>query len=290
MTITDRHANGLAGHDLRQLREKCCAASDAAFRKFRTTGPVTTAKGARRRLAVIRNSYDPVAWLHRAQVDRHGTYAAWLVPIADDDSIALCRATLTMRADDRSRLEQRPLMVVPKHAIARSHQRLRVTDWTSIQDELRTVALYAVAVYAISKCSGMQQFAIPAVHGLVLGDVSEDILVGKTFIVPPLANRWNLVLNAWLRFEQRSSARWMRAIEDLALGFESPELPEVLEALGEELATCDFLRQPYQRGNDVVGDLWEAARRQQAGDAGEDPLAAANDPANFDARAEGATD
>jgi hypothetical protein len=277
MTITDRHANGLAGHHLRQLREKCQAASDAAFRKFRKTGPVTTAKGARRRLAVVGKSYDRVAWLHRAQVDRRGTYAAWLVPLADNESIALCRATLTMPANTAATLEQRPLMIVPKHAIARSHQRLQVTDWTSIQAELRTVALYAVAVHAISTGLGMKHFAIPAVHGLVLGDVTENILVGKTFIVPPLANRWNLVLNAWLRFEQRSSVPWMRAIEDLALGFDSSVLPEVLGALWEELESCDFLRKPYQPGNDRVGDLWEAARRQQAGDVAPDALAAAND-------------
>lgn len=280
MTITDRHANGLAGHHLRQLREKCQAASDTAFRIFRKTGPVTTAKGARRRLAVVGKSYDRVAWLHRTLVDRRGTHAAWLVPLADNDSIAVCRATLTMPAGACARLEQRPLMIVPKHAIARGHQRLRVTDWTSIQDELKTVALYAVAVHAISTGLGMKHFAIPAVHGLVLGDVTENILVGKTFIVPPLANRWNLVLNAWLRFEQRSSALWMQAIEDLALGFESAELPEVLGTLSEELEGCEFLRKPYQPGNDLVGDLWEAARRQQAGAADADPLAAANDPMN----------
>ncbi len=290
MTITDRHANGLAGHDLRQLREKCGAAAEAAFHKFRTTGAVTTAKGARRRLAVIDKSYGPVAWHQSAKVDRHGTNAAWLVPLVDDDSIAVCRATLTMPAGDRARLEQRPLMVVPKHAIARSHQRLRVTDWTAVQAELRTVALYAVAVHAISTGLGMKQFAIPAVRGLVLGDVGEDILVGKTFIVPPLADRWNLVLNAWLRFEQRSSARWMRAIEDLALGFESRELPNVLEALAEELAACEFLRKPYQRGNDRVGDLWEAARREQATHVVHDPSPAANDPTNPEPSVEGAAD
>ncbi|MGH8251375.1 MAG: hypothetical protein ACREVI_11895 [Steroidobacteraceae bacterium] len=287
MTITDRHAHGLAGHHLRQLREKCQAATDAAFRKFKQTGPVTTAKGARRRLAVVGKSYNGIAWLHRAHVDRRGTYAAWLVPLADNDSIAVCRATLTMPAGDCAALEQRPMMIVPKHAIARGHQRLQVTDWTSVQDELKTVALYAVAVHAISAALGMKRFAIPAVRGLVIGDVTENILVGKTYIVRPLANRWNLVMNAWLRFEQRSSAVWMRAIEDLALGFESSVLPEVLGALSEELGACEFLRKPYQPGKDVEGDLWEAARQQQTGRWA--ALSAANDPTRCDPKAEGSS-
>ena len=53
MVITDTHAHGLAGHDLRQLRDRCRNARDGAFHKLRETDPVTTAKGARRRVAAI---------------------------------------------------------------------------------------------------------------------------------------------------------------------------------------------------------------------------------------------
>jgi hypothetical protein len=45
--ITDRHANGLARHDLRELRQDCRRASEGGFRKFNESNDITTAKGAR---------------------------------------------------------------------------------------------------------------------------------------------------------------------------------------------------------------------------------------------------
>jgi hypothetical protein len=93
-------------------------------------------------------------------------------------------------------------------------------------------------------------------------------LRATTFIVPPFSKRWGAVLDAWIRFEQRSSPEWTRAIEDLALDHVTPALGEALEALGAELSApeCEFLLRPHEPAPDVVGDLWEAARAQQTRD------------------------
>ena len=275
MLITDTHAHGLAGHDLRLLRDRCRNARDGAFRKLRETDPVTTGKGARRLLAKIGQSFAPTAWAQRVHTDRRGTYAAWLVPVAGADEIAVCCVSLRMSVKAPAEIRQWPWMIVPKHAIARSHQRLADADWAAIQSELHVVALHAAAVQILSIALGLKRFAIPAIHGLLIGDVEEEVLRAKTFIVPPLTRRWGAVLDAWLRFEQRGSPEWTRAIEDLALDHPTPVLEETLSALGEELSAPEFgfLRRPHEPGPDVVGDLWEAARAQAGRQAGDFQLA-----------------
>ncbi|MGH8129277.1 MAG: hypothetical protein ACRES3_00285 [Steroidobacteraceae bacterium] len=264
IVITDTHAHGLAGHGLRLLRERCRSARDGAFRTVRETEPVTTGKGARRLLATVNASYGPMAWTQRAATDRRGTYAAWLVPMADAESIAVCCASLRIPVRASAELRQWPWMIVPKHAIARGHQRLRDTDWASVQSEFSVVARHASAVLLLSLVTGLKQFAIPAIHGLLIGDVEKDVLRARTFIVPPFSRRWGKVLDAWLRFEQRGSAAWSHAINDAALDHQTTPLADALAALAEELADCDFLRRPHEPGTDVEGDLWEAARAQAA--------------------------
>lgn len=268
MLITDTHAHGLAGHDLRQLRDQCRDASAGAFRLVRESDPVTTAKGARRHIAAIGRGLARTAWAHRARTDRHGTYAAWLAPEASAEFIAVCCVSLRMHAGALTQLRKWPWMIVPRHAIARGHQRLGDADWAAVQSELRIVAVHAAAVMLLSKALGMKQFAIPAIHGLLVGDVDEDSLIAKTFLVPPFSQRWGAVLDAWLRFEQRGSPEWTRAIEDVALDHVTPALVDALEILGAELSGhgFGFLRRAHEPGPDVVGDLWEAARGQQTRD------------------------
>jgi hypothetical protein len=262
MVITDIHAHGLAGHDLRMLRDRCSRASDGAFRTLRQTDRVTTGKGARRLLATVAASYAPMAWADRADITRRGTSAAWLVPMADAESIAVCCASLRIPVGARAELRQWPWMIVPKHAIARGHQRLRDTDWASVQEELTIVAQHAGAVLLMSLLNGFKQFAIPAMRGLLIGDVEKNVLRARTYIVQPFSRRWEAVFHAWLRFEFKSSSPWTRSIADIALDHYTAPLGDALARLADELSECDFLRRPHEPGPDVSGDLWEAARRQ----------------------------
>ena len=263
MVITDRHAHGLARHDLHELRERCRRASEGAFRKFNASDAITTGKGARRVIAKVDHSFEGTAWACRAHTDRHGTYAAWLVPLVGEDEIAVCCVSLRMPVGAGVRLRQWPWLIVPKHAIARGHQRLRDADWLAVQSELREAAMQAAAVLLVSMQLGLRQFAIPAVRGLLIGEVGEVCLQGKTFIVPPFSRRWGSVLDAWVRFEQHLPKEVSTAIEDLALDHETPEHEAAVAALAKELADLDFLREPHEPGEDIVGDLWEAARAQQ---------------------------
>ncbi len=262
MDLSDRHANGLARHDLRVLRERCRRASDGAFRNFNESEGISTAKGARRLIAKIRRSLNGTVWAHRAHSDRRGTYAGWLIPVVHEEEIAVCCVSLRVPADSAARLRQWPWLVVPKHAIARGHQRLRDADWRAVQSELREAALQAAMVQILSMALGLKQFAIPAVHGLVIGDVGESCLHGKTFIVPPYSRRWGDVFDAWLRFQQHLTPEGSAAIEAIALDHETPALQATVEALGEEFEKFGFLSEAYVRGDDYVGDLWEAARGQ----------------------------
>ncbi len=261
--FSDRHAHGLARHDLRVLRERCRRASDGAFRTFNESPGITTAKGARRLIAKIDRSYAATTWARRVHSDRRGTYAGWLTPVVDEDTIAVCCVSLRVYAGSAARLRQWPWLVVPKHAIARGHQRLRDSDWRAVQSELRAAAMQAAAVQVLSMALGLKQFAIPALHGLVIGDVGEHCLHGRTFIVPPYSRRWGEVFDAWVRFQAHLPAADARAIEAIALDHELPELEATCMALAEELEPFEFLREPYRAGADRVGDLWEAARQQR---------------------------
>ena len=161
LTITDRHADGLARHDLRELRERCRRASDGAFREFNESACITTAKGARRHIANIGRNLAATAWAHGQHADRHGTYAGWLVPVPSEDEIAVCCVGLRMPVGGAARIRQWPWLVVPKHAIARGHQRLQDADWLAVQSELREAAMQAAAVQVLSMALGLKQFAIP---------------------------------------------------------------------------------------------------------------------------------
>ena len=44
---------------------------------------------------------------------------------------------------------------------------------TAVQSELREAALQAAIVQILSMALGLKQFAIPALHGLVIGDVGD---------------------------------------------------------------------------------------------------------------------
>src|SRR5688500_5644184 len=143
--FSDRHAHGLARHDLRELRDQCRRAKEGAFRSFNASEGISTAKGARRLIAKIDRSYEDTCWARRAHWDRHGTYAGWLVPVVTEEAIAVCCVSLRMAAGGAARLRQWPWIVVPKHVIARSHQRLRDADWLVVQSELREAAMQAAA-------------------------------------------------------------------------------------------------------------------------------------------------
>jgi hypothetical protein len=71
------------------------------------------------------------------------------------------------------------------------------------------------------------------------------------------------VFDAWMRFQQHLSPEGAQAIEEFALDHQTPALPATVEALGTELDSFEFLREPYAPGEDVVGDLWEEARAQR---------------------------
>ncbi len=254
--FTDRHAHGLARHDLRELRESCRRAHDGAFRQFEDSDAIKTTKGARRLIAKISASYADTTWAHEWRRDRHGTYASWLVPFVDEESIAVCCLSLRMPAGRRAQFRRWPWIVMNKHALARGHQRLRDADWRALQPELREAAMHAAAVRVLSMALGFRQFAIPAMHGLVIGDVGAHCLRGRTFIVPPYSRRWGEVLDAWVRFQAHLPPGGMRAIEALALDQQLPELDDTVAALARELEPFEFLREEYATGRrDRVGDL-----------------------------------
>jgi hypothetical protein len=261
--FSDRHAHGLARHDLRLLRERCRRANDGAFAHFDASDRIRTTKGARRLIAKIDAGYGATAWARHAWRDRRGTYAGWLVPVVGEETIAVCCLSLRLCVGQRARLERWPWMTVSKHVIARGHQRLRDADWLAMQSELREAAMHAAVVRVLSMAHGFRQFAIPVPHGLVIGDVDERCLRGRTFIVPPYSRRWGEVLDAWLRFQAHLPREGMQAIERLALDEQTPALEATVDALARELEPFEFLREEYMPGHDAVGDLWTAARRQQ---------------------------
>jgi hypothetical protein len=264
--ITDRHAHGLAGHDLRLLAEECQTTKESVFGTFQRLPSVSTAKGARRQIRHIDARYSKTAWAHGIYEDRRSISASWVIPAATTDTFSICCAKVTLRVGGDAQLKQWPTLIIDKHAIARSHQRLDNADWEMVQQELRSVALLAAALEILCKSLGYKQFAIPALHGLLVGDVTQDSLHAKTFVTRPLSRRWNSVLDAWLRFEQRSSYAWTHAMEEAALGHITDALIPPLAALAEELSAFGFLRQQYVRGRDTLGELWTAARRQARSD------------------------
>ncbi|MGF6603606.1 hypothetical protein P3T23_008360 [Paraburkholderia sp. GAS448] len=153
----------------------------------------------------------------------------------------------------------RTYFTVTPHAIARCMQRNRKLRLSEIRLELVAATALAPVIFHVAMHSGWYQAAIPTPAGMFVGEFSRgNGLVMRTYIQPGASgrrSRWEAVLEALPRMPPECATIGDAAIieyKDTVIRW----LDENLEEFSRSVA---FLREPYERGDDPQGALWNAA-------------------------------
>jgi hypothetical protein len=157
----------------------------------------------------------------------------------------------------------RRLLPVSRHAGARLFQRLRTIDDAPVFDELRSALLLAFALRSAAEAVGHRQFWLPTASGGFRGDVEKDCLHASTWIAVPEEGRWKALDDALTQALQNWAAGTRASPLAAALGIDA-EAQRLTEAIRSVLEPFDWLRGPYAKRDDPVGDLWAAAREAEA--------------------------
>lgn len=264
VTLTDTHAHGLARHFLASQMKPTHAAFQGALAFFERTRSPRTSKGVRRQLNHIQERLRSHAWFQSSWMTRRETVGVWVLPLIERDQLNVLRITVSSSTTRHGQFKSEILLTIPLHAIARGHQRLHDAEWPAVERELRTCALYAVAVTKVASRLGLVGFGIPAVNGLLVGDIENGHPAAKTFITPPLSVRHAQLLDAWLAFTISRSDEWERQFQALMLGADDPGEVGLINALGNAFthSHLEYLKKPHEPLDDTVGAMWEAAREQ----------------------------
>lgn len=268
VTLTDTHAHGLARHFLSLQMQATHEAYRAALSEFQEIHPPRTTKGVRRLFRSIESRLSGHAWFQSTWSNRQETTGVWVLPLFKRDQLDVVRVTVSAPTTRRMRWRAHDLLSIHLHAIARGHQRLHESEWPAVEQELRTCVLYANAVAEVAKQRSHLGFGIPALNGLLIGEINDGCPVAKTFITPPLAPRHERLLDAWVAFTISRPDQQMDEFAALMLGAENANQEDLIDALGSALSSrhLDYLKRPHEPMEDPVTALWEAAREQSRRD------------------------
>lgn len=159
------------------------------------------------------------------------------------------------------------VLAVHEHAIERLFQRLNVLDAAAVREELHDAMCLAVPLLNASRQLHHQQAVLPTRSGAFLCTVDEDGagLVAKTWI--PRAEESSRHAGP----SRIAKEYFIGSGGEQGIGLEIGALPiatslsaiQVPDSLLRELERTTWLRGPYERRPDPVGQLWAAARLQR---------------------------
>ena len=161
------------------------------------------------------------------------------------------------------------VLEVEGHAVERLFLRLKTLALQRVADELRDAMLFSLSLTEVVKRLGLRQIALPTSNGAFLCHFNSDsrTVVAKTWLpADGMGFRWNRVRSVIREVSEQYGgddelARLLgsgvkRSIAEGDCG--------VIEALVKALSKIRWLKEQYLPRADVLGDVWEAARRRQA--------------------------
>jgi hypothetical protein len=157
------------------------------------------------------------------------------------------------------------VLAVSEHAIERLFQRLNARESVAVREELHDAIFMAIHLLNAARQARLLQVVLPTQSGAFLCSVDANGLVAKTWIASPEApcRHTEPARLAKEYFRVAGGEHGLGAAIG-ALPMEAPlSLIDPPEGLPAALSQIAWLREPYSRRADPVGDAWRNARAQQ---------------------------
>ena len=188
---------------------------------------------------------------------RTGAFSAYLPQFEEVDkawNLGIHALHLEFAPDRIQAIDQAMMPArISGHALERMFQRANTIEWAIIRDCLAGATLFLSAVAAAYVDSGCKKCAIPAVKGMLVGQIADGIIHLRTFLPDSdLSPKWRSLYDELLVF----SASNAEAINSAAL---APD--DVAGRLFGELLKSGrhgWLFQPYVPGHDLMEDAWRS--------------------------------
>jgi hypothetical protein len=158
-----------------------------------------------------------------------------------------------------------PVLAVNEHAIERLFQRLNVLEPAAVREELHDAIFMAVTLANAAGLANLHQVVLPTRSGAFLCSVEAEGLVARTWIArSETACRHTVPARIAKEYFAASGGEqgFAAAVGELPLQA-SLSLIEPAEGMAEALGQVAWLREPYTRRADPIGDAWRNARSQQ---------------------------
>ncbi len=159
------------------------------------------------------------------------------------------------------------VLEVDEHAVERLFLRLNTLTLASVADELRDAMLFTLPLTEVAERLSLRQIALPTSKGAFLChyDPESRILLAKTWLpADAMGPRWDYVRRAIRETNEKCGGE-----EELARLFGTGMKRAIadgdcraVERLVSSLSKILWLKEEYLPQPDVVGDIWDAAKRQ----------------------------
>jgi hypothetical protein len=159
------------------------------------------------------------------------------------------------------------VLEVDEHAVERLFLRLQTLSLESVADELRDAMLFALPLTEVAERLGLRQIALPTSNGAFLCHytLGSRLMLAKTWLpAEGMGFRWGRV-HSLIRQANETFGGEDELARLLGAGMKR-SIAEgesgVIDVLMSALSRVHWLKEQYLSRPDVVGENWEAAKRQ----------------------------
>jgi hypothetical protein len=158
-----------------------------------------------------------------------------------------------------------PVLAVNEHAVERLFQRLNVHEPAAVREELHDAIFMAIHLLNAAMHARLQQVVLPTRSGAFLCTTERSRLVAKTWVASSSQpSRHSEPARLAHEYFEVSGGEQSLGAAIATLPLQAPlSLIEPPAGLSPALANISWLREPYSRRADPVGDAWRGARAQQ---------------------------
>lgn len=256
--ITESLAKGLAHEAWKEWIQRIHSANARPF----APGYIESWKQRQKTLRGARAHFADVALGDYLIDSSSGLAYGVVIPAVHPGGIVLLARRLAV-----SRRAPRPvewesaLLEINEHALIRLYQRVGTFEHDRVEAELRSAILLVVPITEVARELGYRQLILPTTSGVLRCDLG-TVPVARTWTPSSSIGRWASVERALrdayaaLLPSGTTEAQLEQRFCELVFTRDESALQEVKRAL----VAFDWLKEPYVKPDDPVGDVWTAAR------------------------------
>lgn len=272
ISVTERHADGLARHAIRSWMD---SAKKAVNKLAGMHLPeVSTGKGVKRQVRQMHKAMAPCAFyiMTSEHATKRGVLQVVVVPstrVIDGTEHLTVESHVVLHSFGPPIFHSSEILFVHPHALARLFLRLQTTEMAPVGAELQSMLGICHALCIACNRLNLRQVIFFTLKGLFRCDVrmedGQTMIVAKTWIAHSTAGARDMAVVGDLA---QAIQDWMSqasgAETQMGLHFAASQPPETLvQALMGALALHPWLRESYVERRDHLTEIWEAARAQE---------------------------